>query len=98
MPSEDPFGLFDDKGRTRIRPAASAGYAPAAPAAGVTRRLRSHPNVLVNVFAKLLEVAPELEAALAPGDAEVLRTRLMGELATARDAAVSAGVTMARAE
>jgi type VI secretion system protein ImpK len=107
MGRDDPFGLYEDRGRTRIRPppaaAAPRGPAPgAASVAAVTgasiRRLRQHPNPLVNAFAPLLEFAPELEAALAPGDPEALRARLHGELVAARDEAVKAGVPLERAD
>lgn len=98
MASEDPFGLSGDKGRTRIRPAPSAS-ARQVPAAGtLARRARSHPNMLISAFAKLLEFAPELESALPPSNPEVLRTRLMEELVAARDAAVASGSALARAD
>lgn len=106
MSHEDPFGLGDDRGRTRVRPPPSApnraGSGPppmAQPLAGPPPpRLRSHPNPLVTAFAPLLEFAPELESAFAPGDPEALRARLHGELVACRDAAVAAGVPLSRAD
>ncbi len=101
MVKDDPFGLSDDLGRTRIRPAA-APRAPSqqnysAPMAPIARN-RAHPNALVNAFSTLLEFAPELENARAPDDPENLRTRLLGELTNARDAAIATGAAMARAD
>jgi type VI secretion system protein ImpK len=96
MTSEDPFGLSEDQGRTRIRP--PAGATPVIPTGALARRARSHPNTLINAFATLLEFAPELENALPPGNPEALRTRLMEELVSARDAAVASGASLARAD
>lgn len=103
MSRDDPFGLSEDRERTRIRfvgqamprelPAMPAG-APSAP----LKRSRAHPNALVNAFAPLLEFAPELENALPPENPETLRTRLLDELVRARDAAVAAGSPIARAD
>ena len=102
MGQEDPFGLGEDRGRTRVRPPPSAPPrgAPGPMAMGglPPPRLRSHPNRLVTAFAPLLEFAPELESALSPGDPEALRARLQGELLAGRDAAVAAGVPLSRAE
>ncbi|APO78559.1 type VI secretion system DotU/OmpA/MotB outer membrane protein (plasmid) [Rhizobium etli 8C-3] len=97
MTSEDPFGLSEDQGRTRIRPPAGA-MPPVIPTGALARRARSHPNTLINAFATLLEFAPELENALPPGNPEALRTRLMEELVSARDAAVAAGASLAQAD
>ncbi|MEY9558532.1 type IVB secretion system protein IcmH/DotU [Sinorhizobium fredii] len=96
MVGEDPFGLSEDQGRTRIRPPPGAMRTVAT--GPLTRRARCHPNTLINAFATLLEFAPELENALPPGNPEALRTRLMEELVTARDAAVAAGANLARAD
>lgn len=103
MGKDDPFGLSDDRERTRIRLVASPSRAqqPFAPSVAVgapLKRARSHPNPLVNAFAPLLEFAPELESPLAPENPEVLRTRLFNELVTARDAAVAAGASLSRAD
>lgn len=108
MVKDDPFGLSADSGfgvsaepgRTRVRPAPAqaSGYAPAPQLAGVARPTRASANPLLNAFASLLEFAPELEDAVAPGDPEALRARLLGELTTARDAAVTAGAPLARAD
>ncbi|MGR9209202.1 type IVB secretion system protein IcmH/DotU (plasmid) [Rhizobium leguminosarum] len=98
MSSEDPFGLSGDQGRTRIRPPPSSGARQVAAAASLARRARSHPNTLINAFAKLLEFAPELESALPPSNPEVLRTRLMDELVVARDAAMAFGSVLQRAD
>jgi type VI secretion system protein ImpK len=99
MSRDDPFGLYEDRGRTRIRPLPAPAPRAATPVAGApARRLRNHANPLVNAFAPLLEFAPELEAALAPGDPEALKSRLHSELITARDEAVRAGVPLDRAD
>lgn len=100
MSQDDPFGLSEDRERTRIRmvatpmPRAAAVPAASAPA----RRLRSHPNKLVNAFSALLEFAPELESALPPDNPEALRTRLQEELVRARDTAVAGGSSLDRAD
>jgi type VI secretion system protein ImpK len=100
MARDDPFGLSDDGGRTRVRPLAAPRGAPhgVLPQAMPVRHARSHPNPLVNAFAVLLEFAPELESAYPPESPETLRTRLLDELTTSRDAAVSSGVSVARAD
>src|SRR5690606_25755344 len=49
------------------------------------RRARAHPNPLVTAFAPLLELAPELESAAPPAQAETLRLRLYENLVDARD-------------
>ena len=99
MTGEDPFGIGDTPGRTRVRPPPGASRpAPARPAAaGATPRGRSHPNPLIGAFGGLLAVAPELPAATAPADPEHLRTQLLAGLAAARDAATPAA-TQIRAE
>ncbi|MEJ6784833.1 type IVB secretion system protein IcmH/DotU [Aminobacter sp. Piv2-1] len=100
MSQDDPFGLSEDRERTRIRmvatpmPRAAAVPAASAPA----RRLRNHPNKLVNAFSALLEFAPELESALPPDNPEALRTRLQEELVRARDTAVAGGSSLDRAD
>src|SRR5512134_1230195 len=99
MSQDDPFGLSEDRERTRIRlvgspmPRTPMSLSPAAP----IKRSRAHPNVLVNAFSPLLEFAPELESALPPENPEALRTRLLDELIRARDATVAAGVSLERA-
>ncbi len=109
---DDPFGLSDDAGRTRIRPVKGARPTatpaagldrPAAPTAPGTpgpriRHGRAHPNPLVPAFSALLELAPELERAAPPAEAETLRVRLNDNLIEARDAAVASGVPLARAD
>jgi type VI secretion system protein ImpK len=100
MSRDDPFGLSEDRERTRIRLINSPVQArrdPVSPAAPVDRR-RAHPNRLVNAFASLLEFAPELESALPPDNPEALRARLFDELVQARDATVAAGSPLARAD
>ena len=100
MSQDDPFGLSEDRERTRIRlvgspmPRAPMSLSPGAP----IKRSRAHPNVLVNAFSPLLEFAPELESALPPENPEALRTRLLDELIRARDATVAAGVSLERAD
>jgi type VI secretion system protein ImpK len=96
--SEDPFGLSEDLGRTRIRPPPSPARRGPAPEAGApVGRDRAHPNPFVTAFGPLLEFAPELEAAQAPDDADLLRARLGRELEAGRDAA-AAGAPLARAD
>lgn len=98
--SDDPFGIQDDRGRTRVRQPPPSGR-PRPPRGGgepVAVRARDHPNPLVAAYATLLAFAPELESAMAPGDPEMLRTRLLDGMTSGRDAAVARGVTMARAD
>ncbi|QPC94470.1 type IVB secretion system protein IcmH/DotU [Mesorhizobium sp. INR15] len=99
MSRDDPFGLSEDRERTRIR-LTGAQPRPMTPLAtgAPVKRTRAHPNALVNAFAPLLEFAPELESALPPENPEVLRTRLLDELVRARDTAMSAGSSMERAD
>ncbi len=137
---DDPFGLSNDAGRTRIRPVKSNTPAttPVQPTFGGApptqghggqyggqgyggqgygrqsfntppqdhgqagrgpkpRLTRAHPNPLIVAFASLLELAPELERALPPANAEALRLRLQDNLIDARDSAVGMGVPMTRA-
>ena len=133
---DDPFGLSNDAGRTRIRPVKSntpatkpvhptfGGSAPPTQGYGgrygeqvyggqsfnappqdygqagrgpKPRLTRAHPNPLIVAFASLLELAPELERALPPANAEALRLRLQDNLIDARDSAVGMGVPMTRA-
>ena len=61
------------------------------------RNARAHPNPLVAAHATLLEIAPELERAAPPAQAETLRTRLQNTLIEARDASVGMGVPLTRA-
>lgn len=102
MSGDDPFGLSEDRERTRIRlvgaaPVPRGAMQPVLRGAPL-KRTRSHPNVLVNAFSPLLEFAPEMENAVAPDNPEALRTRLQDELIRARDAAVSAGSSIERAD
>lgn len=100
MSRDDPFGLSEDRERTRIRlVGAPMARAPTAlPPGAPLKRSRSHPNPLVNAFAPLLEFAPELESAMPPENPEALRTRLLDELVRARDAVVAAGSSLDRAD
>ncbi len=129
---DDPFGLSNDAGRTRIRPVKAGQSAPTAQptaqsvfgAAPTTpyqqpayqqpvhgqpaqnqpasrgprvRHARNHPNPLISAFSALLEIAPELERAMPPANAETLRVRLQDNLIDARDAAVGMGAPLTRA-
>jgi type VI secretion system protein ImpK len=143
---DDPFGLSNDAGRTRIRPVKSNTPAttPQPPTFGTERPqphqphgdqgyggqssfggqgyggqgggfgtppqdigqggrgpkprvTRAHPNPLIVAFASLLELAPELERAMPPANAEALRLRVQENLIDARDSAVGMGVPMSRA-
>lgn len=111
MNGDDPFGLENDAGRTRIRPVrrntqqpAQGGYAQPAPAQtgpGIEARLRdprANDNPFIGAYAPLLGLAPELERATAPEAPDVLRTRLLDNLTYARDNAVAAGVPLTRAD
>jgi type VI secretion system protein ImpK len=98
MSRDDPFGMSEDRERTRIRLVGAPmrrEVAPLPPRAAL-KRTRTHPNPLINAFAPLLEFAPELESALAPDNPEALRTRLLEELIRARDAVVATGASLAR--
>ena len=99
MSRDDPFGLSEDRERTRIR--LSGTPVPRAmplPSGTSPKRARAHPNVLVNAFSALLEFAPELENAVPPENPEVLRTRLLEELVRARDTTMAAGSSLERAD
>ncbi|ESX87340.1 type IVB secretion system protein IcmH/DotU [Mesorhizobium sp. LSHC412B00] len=101
MSRDDPFGLSEDRERTRIRlSGAPTPRAMPLPASGVTakRSARAHPNVLVNAFSPLLEFAPELENAQPPENPEALRTRLLEELVRCRDATMVQGSSLERAD
>lgn len=99
MSRDDPFGLSEDRERTRIRLVGSPAPRPPLPGARAPlKRSRAHPNGLVRAFAPLLEFAPELESALPPENPEVLRTRLLEELVRARDAVVASGSSLERAD
>lgn len=99
MSQDDPFGLSEDRERTRIRMVGTPmPRAPMPFTAAPLKRARAHPNKLVNAFSALLEFAPELENALPPENPEVLRTRLQEELVRARDTAVAAGSSLERAD
>ncbi|MER8920469.1 type IVB secretion system protein IcmH/DotU [Mesorhizobium sp. M0802] len=101
MSRDDPFGLSEDRERTRIRlSGAPTPRAMPLPASGVTakRSARAHPNVLVNAFSPLLEFAPELENAQPPENPEALRTRLLDELVRCRDATMAQGSSLERAD
>ncbi|MBU3031508.1 type IVB secretion system protein IcmH/DotU [Paracoccus marinaquae] len=102
MTNEDPFGLDDNAGRTRVRPRRTGDARPsAAPDIARTAPLkaaRASDNPMVRAFAALLGIAPELQRAVAPDNPDVLRTRLQDNLTHARDAAVSMGVPLTRAD
>jgi type VI secretion system protein ImpK len=100
MSRDDPFGMSEDRERTRIRlvGAPMRREVPPLPPRAALKRTRTHPNPLINAFAPLLEFAPELESALAPDNPEALRTRLLEELIRARDAVVATGASLARAD
>lgn len=103
MTNDDPFGLDADAGRTRVRPRRAGGEArPATPAdaprGAPLRTVRASDNPLVRAFAALLGIAPELQRAVAPDNPDVLRTRLQDNLTHARDAAVTLGVPLTRAD
>ena len=99
MSQDDPFGLSEDRERTRIRMVGTpTPRAPSPFSAAQLNRSRAHPNMLVNAFSALLEFAPELENALPPENPEHLRTRLLEELVRGRDAAVAAGSSIDRAD
>jgi type VI secretion system protein ImpK len=140
---DDPFGLSNDAGRTRIRPVKSnqpattpqrptfgaepppdrtqgyggqgyggqsyggqgnygsppppPDYPPQGGRGPKPRLTRAHANPLIVAFASLLELAPELERATPPANAEALRLRLQENLIDARDSAIGMGVPMSRA-
>ncbi len=101
MSADDPFGLENDAGRTRIRPVRrvpQAAPSQAGVAGPPVRTSRASDNPLLNAYAALLGMAPELERATAPENPDVLRTRLLESLTYARDSAVSAGVPLSRAD
>ncbi|MDH4984742.1 type IVB secretion system protein IcmH/DotU [Aminobacter anthyllidis] len=99
MSQDDPFGLSEDRERTRIRMIGTPSPRMPMPfSSAPLKRSRAHPNTLVNAFSALLEFAPELENALPPENPEHLRTRLQEELVRGRDAAVAAGSSIERAD
>jgi type VI secretion system protein ImpK len=99
MSQDDPFGLSEDRERTRIRMVGTPSPRMPMPfSSAPLKRSRAHPNTLVNAFSALLEFAPELENALPPENPEHLRTRLQEELVRGRDAAVAAGSSIERAD
>ena len=101
MTRDDPFGLDDAAGRTRIRPAPHARSEPRTPPRGegpASRIRRESDNPFVQVFSIPLGLAPELERATPPENPENLRARLFDTLIETRDAAVSRGLPLARAD
>lgn len=101
MAGDDPFGLDDSAGRTRIRPAPRARPEPRTPPRGdgaPPRIRRESDNPFVQVFAVPLGLAPELERATPPENPESLRARLFDTLVETRDAAVARGLPLARAD
>ena len=108
---DDPFGLQNDAGRTRIKPvnpprAKSAGPRDAEmrPVSRVeeapikVRHTRSGQTPLVSAFSMLLGIAPELERATQPENPETLNARFYDNIVYSRDSAVSEGATLERAE
>ena len=109
MTKDDPFGLENDAGRTRIRPVnrprqVLTGHAGSQDSARVDvdpvriRQARSGDNKLVSAFSVLLGLAPELERASAPDNPDTLNGRFHDNLIFSRDAAISDGVPSARAD
>jgi len=99
MSQDDPFGLSEDRERTRIRMIGTPSPRMPMPfSSAPLKRSRAHPNALVNAFSALLEFAPELENALPPENPEHLRTRLQEELVRGRDTAVASGSSIERAD
>ena len=109
MTKDDPFGLDNDAGRTRIRPVnrprpVLTGHAGSQDAARVDmvpsriRQTRSNDNPLVSAFSVLIGLAPELERATPPENPDVLNARFHDNLVYSRDAAVSDGVPVSRAD
>ncbi|MEM9552338.1 MAG: type IVB secretion system protein IcmH/DotU, partial [Pseudomonadota bacterium] len=109
MNDDDPFGLENDAGRTRIRPVnrprpvmtGRAGTDQAARADAAPARIqqsRAGDNELVSAFSVPIGLAPELERAHPPENPEVLRARLHENLVFSRDLAVSKGLALPRAD
>ncbi|MDA8586569.1 type IVB secretion system protein IcmH/DotU [Rhodobacteraceae bacterium] len=109
MTKDDPFGLENDAGRTRIRPvnrprqvltghAGSQDVARVDHAPARIQQARAGDNPLVSAFSVLLGLAPELERATEPESADVLNSRFHDNLVFSRDTAVSSGVVGARAD
>ena len=109
MTKDDPFGLENDAGRTRIRPVnrprqVLTGHAGSQDAARVEKapariqQVRAGDNPLLSAFSALLGLAPELERASEPESADVLNSRFHDNLIFSRDTAVSSGVVGARAD
>ena len=108
MVEDDPFGLKNDAGRTRIRPKSRKQDAPqsrrhdapsqVAASDSRLRDVRVNDNKLINAFSPLLGLAPELEAVSPPDNPDVLRARLLDNLTYARDNAVSAGLSLTQAD
>ncbi len=109
MTKDDPFGLDNDSGRTRIRPVnrprpVLTGHAGSQDAARVDmapsriRQTRSSDNPLTSAFSVLIGLAPELERANPPENPDVLNARFHDNLIFSRDAAVSDGVPVAHAD
>ena len=109
MTKDDPFGLENDAGRTRIRPVNRPRAAPTggprrqtAPSteygAARLRQARAGDNPLVSSFSVLLGLAPELERASAPENPDVMRERFLENLTFSRDNVVTQGVPLARAD
>ncbi|WP_299425947.1 type IVB secretion system protein IcmH/DotU [uncultured Shimia sp.] len=108
MNGDDPFGLENDAGRTRVRPVRRSQQADqptprrtAQNAPSLEARLRdgrANDNPFVKAYAPLLGLAPELERATAPEAPDMLRTRLQDNLTYARDNAVASGVPLSRAD
>jgi type VI secretion system protein ImpK len=99
MSRGDPFGLEDDRGRTRVRPPPSSrDFRPREPSGFRPPPTSEHRNPLIGAFAAVLEFAPELESASAPADPETLRIRLLDAVIAGRDACIARGAAGERAD
>jgi len=100
---DDPFGLSNDAGRTRIRPVSSArASTPVQSSQGsdtpLPRRSRTVENPLVSAFSMLLELAPALENPDPPLAVEDLRVQLHTQLIQSKDEAVRLGASTVQAD
>jgi type VI secretion system protein ImpK len=99
MSRGDPFGLDDDRGRTRVRPPpGNRDFRPREPSGFRPPPTSEHRNPLVGAFAAVLEFAPELESASAPADPETLRVRLLDAVIAGRDTCIARGAAGERAD
>ncbi len=105
MVDDDPFGLTNDAGRTRIRPVSGKPTPAPQPQrdqpvqpVSIQRGDRNTSNALTAAFAPLLELAPALESAHPPAAPEELRVQLVNQVTACRDEAVRLGAAMNRAD